>query len=414
MTSEAEREENLQREILRRLDSTGEFTQLLEVFKPVMRSRVARWVISRLGVDVRDLDDALSQSDGLLGSMAQSIIFFAPHGWAPSGQVPAEIYESALQVFRSAESIEDAEAHLVEGWNAGDRLLWMLKRVKTLGVGEEDLRSIAHERARLLDKALEHHRAGAYEASVPIVLAQIDGVVHDFTDPPISFFSQKMPSAPLEDETTIAGMVDGLVALRAVFGEGIHESGSCGSLSRHGVMHGRELGYDTVTNSTKCFVLLAAVIEWAQPLARAEAERRQHDREQRYAGSDGVDEHGRRLDARGFVDARSSLRFLSTAQMGRWRNHDHYGSDLHEMFPGDTGERLLHGRDEVALQVTDDGREFWAWRRSASGWCFGIAGRDGPPNEYFYAGPEPPAGGIDSGADWRGLVDPLPPDWETS
>lgn len=55
--------------------------------------------------------------------------------------------------------------------------------------------------------------------------------------------------------------------------------GATGSDKRHGIMHDRELRYDNRVNSTKVFVLLAAVVEWAQPLIRAEIDRRRAERD---------------------------------------------------------------------------------------------------------------------------------------
>ncbi|MBK8558449.1 hypothetical protein [Candidatus Amarobacter glycogenicus] len=49
-------------------------------------------------------------------------------------------------------------------------------------MADEELGQLCRARAELVEKALKHHQAGAYEASVPIVLAQIDGLVRDMTD----------------------------------------------------------------------------------------------------------------------------------------------------------------------------------------------------------------------------------------
>ena len=86
--------------------------------------------------------------------------------------------------------------------------------------------------------------------------------------------------------------------------------------SRHGVMHGRELGCDTRANSTKVFVLLAAVVERAQPRIRAEIDGRRAKRDDQFAGSQATDDEGRALDRRGFVATRTALKSLSLAQAG--------------------------------------------------------------------------------------------------
>jgi hypothetical protein len=87
----------------------------------------------------------------------------------------------------------------------------------------------------------------------------------------------------------------------------MQKSGVTGKLSRHGILHGRELRYDTQMNSTKALVLLAAVIEWAQADAREKVERLRREREARHAGSDATDQEGRRLDRRGFNEVKAAL-----------------------------------------------------------------------------------------------------------
>lgn len=108
----------------------------------------------------------------------------------------------------------------------------------------------------------------------------IDGITADATLPPKGrggkmFFSPSGSKyVDVVDDATLAGMNAALPVARQHFMTEIRGTGVRGSLSRHGVMHGRELGYDTKAKSTKTFVLLAAVVEWAQPRIRAEIDRR--------------------------------------------------------------------------------------------------------------------------------------------
>jgi hypothetical protein len=134
--------------------------------------------------------------------------------------------------------------------------------------------------------AWEHHQKGAYEASVPIVLAQVDGITHDATacaETPTgrsSFSTNPARQADVADNETLAGIEHGLPAVRDRYSEQCVSSGARGTAKRHGVMHGRELRYDTRINSTKSFVLLLAIWEWASRRLAAEAARR---KEARYA-----------------------------------------------------------------------------------------------------------------------------------
>jgi hypothetical protein len=201
-----------------------------------------------------------------------------------------------------------------------------------------------------------------------------------------------------------------LQPLRLLFSEDMRASGVTGELSRHGILHGRELGYDTLVNSTKALVLLLAILEWAQPRARAMVEQFRREREERYAGSDETDEEGRRLDRRGFEEAQQSLRWLQTVQAARFREAGIYGDDLDDLQPGEIGDELLRGKATITLETSTDRHEFWAWRKTTSGFCFGVAGKGG--DEWLYAGPTQPGGGLDSEAAWQPVTGPWPPDWE--
>jgi hypothetical protein len=351
--------------------------------------------------------------------MAEALLVFAPAGWAPSSRAPVEPYKQALQLYRDTQSLEQAETLLVEAWNEPNRLRLALKPLSSLGAAHGPLRDMFWRRSVLVDKALKHHVAGAYEASVPIVLAQIDGIVGDLTPGKMSFFYGKDQATHLVDNETVAGLPEGLELLRQLVAQSAWETGTTGQLTRHGIMHGRELGYDTRINSTKTFVLLLAVVDWAQPRAQELAARRHAEHEALYAGSKAlyagskaIDERGRRLDRRGFDQAQESLRKLSVRQMNEFRRHGRYGDDLDVLFPGPAqDDDYLMNKSQVTLATTVDRQEYWAWRATPSGFNFGIAGKGGPPEEWLYAGSDPPVGGIESHADWRGVRDSPPPDW---
>ncbi len=187
----------------------------------------------------------------------------------------------------------------------------------------------------------------------------------------------------------------------------MRKSGATGKLTRHGILHGRELRYDTQLNSTKTLVLLAAVIEWAQASAREQVERLRRDREAQYAGSDATDEDGRRLARRGFNEVKQALFALGRGETVLFQRHGRYTDDLGGELAADLPED-----SRLMVDISTDERQFWAWGVTPTGYCFGIAGRDGTDAKWFYAGPTPPEGGLGSAADWRHAVtDPAHPDW---
>jgi len=348
----------------------------------------------------------------LVGGMADAIITFAPSGWAPSSLIPTQPYSAALHTYRETGNLEAAEAVLVEAWNEQNRLRLLLRPLLGLGAGYEPLNETFRLRWRLVDKALRHHEAGSFEASVPIVLAQIDGIVSDVTEQQAWYFQGKGRASYLVDDRTVAGLPEGLEPLRNLVSRSVKHSGATGALVRHGILHGQELGYDTLINSTKAFVLLLEIVDWAQPRARKLANRLQHEREERYAGSNALDERGRRMDRRGFDRAKDGLRNLALRQIAEYRHHQRYGFDLDAMFPGQAqDDDFLRNRAEVTLMTSEDRQQFWAWRTTPSGFCFGIAGREGSTQEWLYAESSPPTGGSDAEAKWKGPGQLHSPDW---
>lgn len=394
----------LRAELLQRLDADGTITELLDAFGDPGGRDLIRVVTAVVG---EDLDAVLVAAAGLVGDMARAVLLFTPYGWAPSEQMVPEVYQRALAAYDRT-GVEAAEAVLVEGWNEKNRLFYLLNTAQRLGGDDEQMQQVAAQRLDLLRKALRHHQQGSFEASVPIVLAQVDGIVHDFTGK--SLFTPK--NNTVADRSTVLGMSSTLSVLRKVYGQSVRTTTSSGGSSRHAIMHGRELGYATLENSTKAFVLLLAVLAWAEPRAREEAGRRRAEREAEHAGSTHVDSEGRRLDRRGFDDAKNALRKVSTRQMAEFNREGRYRSDLDAMFPGDFGDQWLHGRDRVRLCTSPDRRSWWATYATHTGFVFGLGAADGSWVEHMYAGLGFPTGGPNDAPGWKdALSADTPPDW---
>jgi hypothetical protein len=280
-----------------------------------------------------------------------------------------------------------------------------------MAAADDDLWAINKRRARLVEAAWTHHESGAFEASIPIVLAQVDGIVSDATTsdeaPKGKRFVRSGPhQADVVDDETLAGINEALPAVRDWFSEPYWQTESQESANRHGVMHGRELAYDTAVNSTKCFVLLLAIWEWASKVFLKEAERRKSDRYQAHAGSDEVDERGWRYDRRGFTQTRLALKNLDLAQRSYRSTTSRYGT-LDEVRDHAVASLLYNDEGlEVVVDVTDD--RWWAWSRSESGWVFAIADSlDSGP--WYYDDREPPSSPppalgwrLDDDANWSG------------
>ncbi len=375
----------------------------VDLFENALADPSARALMSLAGLPLSDVRGLLDDRDRLDTSLGASIVL-ATQGWASTHHIHVDEYAAVSKMLEEGASVDEIDRYLVERWNEPGRLESDMKMIRTLGAGDDDLAAIASQRLRLVRMALNHHRNEAYEASVLIALAQADGIVHDFGGRKGLYEGHKPnPKAEkrLIDERTIAGLDTGIATVQRWFSRPYKANLSApdgDSGSRNAALHGRDLAYDTVTNSTKAFVLLVAAIEWAQPRARDEADRRNRERLARHAGDQGVDEFGRRNDRRGFSTARGALRELAICQNGHRIRNGQYASTTDEI---DVPPKVQDDWPDVTLVVADDQSTYWAYTQSESGYWFGIAGLDGNLEWRFYEGTEPPdCGPLDDGDEW--------------
>ncbi len=331
----------------------------------------------------------------------------APLGWVAFGGVPAEEYREAAQLAGQGDH-EAAEDLLVEAWNNGDRLRWAVKRINSIYAGgDEPWRMIGHHRRRQIDEALASHGDQRYASAIGVVLPQIDGIVHDLTGKAAkSFFASGQKANHLEDDETIAGHPDGLRVLARLFNKDRRSTTVDGELRRNGILHGRELGYDTLCNSTKAFVALLSVIEWAQPLAVVKAARLAREEEDRHAGSTERDEFGRRLDRRGFKEAQDALAKLALYQHGHFTHRGAYETCLADL---DKPDGLPAIRD-LHVEVSADRLSYRAWMPTETSIVFGVAGRGGKFEGWKYVGEGAPPADLVASDSWRHDIDDMPHD----
>lgn len=251
------------------------------------QSELAADIARRLGVNAHPS----------VAQIAEAVAVFAPFGWAMCGRWH---YEGTLRVLskvaQNASPVELDEA-ITEVWNT-ENVTWLRHAaapIRRWSNSHYPFKQVLWDRVSLIEKAIEHHIAGAYEASIPIILAQIDGMSRDLTGQ--SFFS-KANNDPYLDDETVAGIETNLPVVRRVFSEDVKESGDYGKVSRHGILHGRDLGYATRVNSTKTIVLVAALAEYFPRIADDSGARLRRLHENTVAGSSELDDQGRLIDDR--------------------------------------------------------------------------------------------------------------------
>jgi hypothetical protein len=370
-----------------------------------------RHLASGLGVK---LDDLMSQRQEVAegtAAMLMAATLFGPFGWTiTTRQLKQTDHIEAVRLWERTHDDAIVDDFLTRAWAHGDRI-WFRSAIgplTTLAGKHEATLDLLLERSRLVHKALDHHKAGEYEASTMLVLSQVDGLTFDFTENKFGFF-YRGDDSDFEDDETVAGMPEFLRTVRHAVNRRDNTTSLSTAFRRHPVMHGRYVAFGTETNSTKAFALLAGLLEWLKPRAAVLTDQWQAAHEAKYAGSMERDSEGKRLDQRGFIETRDSLRWLAIRETNEHRNHGRYNSDLNGMFPRE-GIGGMKRRDGTTLTVAPDGQLWWAWCPSDTSLVFGIAARGGAVTSYYYADDEPP-GPLGHDKRWVHELDERPPDW---
>lgn len=398
-------------------DPDGSQRKLLDAAAVVGRSPA--W-LQRLGRSLdaswTQLADLGTEQVRLMDSMEAAVNLLVPRGWAVM-HMDTKAVNAAVAAVRDGRP-DEADDLLAGQWDGGGewRIRRVGQRVRSMAAADEELNSLFRQRARLLDRAAEHHLAGRYDASVPLLLAHIEGIVIDVTEGKKYFTKRQSQKADVVNPLELAGIEACMAALQGAYSEDVPVTQAEGALSRHGILHGRELAYDTRVNSAKTWSVMDAVVHWAFPHSRALADARRTARQIASSGSQDTDEWGRRVDDREFAETRDMLRVLGTSAMGWHRQRGQFRDDLvgGVYTSKDFIKRRLPADAGIETQLGGDGQAVAYWRATASGWVLGLALTwDGDRfQEYLYAGAQPPTGlpeeptsgwgdPFDTPADWR-------------
>jgi hypothetical protein len=361
------------------------------------------------GVDLSDIDKQSAELDKNLDSLFEATLQFAGFGWYVSERnLRASDYTEAVAIWEQTHDQARVDEHLTNAWRDLTWLRHSYGPITTLGGRHEATHDVLRARRRMINKAVDHHMKGEYEAAVLILLSQIDGLTFDFTEGKYGFFFRgKDPF--FEDDQTLAGMPEFLRAVRKAVNRDGKGAPFATALHRHAILHGRYVAFGTETNAAKAFALLSGVLDWLQPKADELTEQRQVEHEARHAGSTERDDDGRLMDRRGFADTRDWLRFLAIRQTNEHRKNGRYNDDLRAMFPHGRPSRMER-LARTTLTVAPDGQSFWASCPSDTDVVFGLGARDGEAFSHLYVDVGPP-GALGEDSRWISELDDLAPDW---
>lgn len=137
-------------------------------------------LLARHGGPFAEVNDLLDRHERLIADAASNMDALGQRGWGLASLPVAE--QTRARALLDADQPDQADALLADLWDDDRRTGRVVARVSTLGAADPAFRELSLHRRRLLVKARQHHHAGAYEASVPIVLAQVEGITVDATD----------------------------------------------------------------------------------------------------------------------------------------------------------------------------------------------------------------------------------------
>lgn len=408
---------SIRAQVWRAADPTGENRALINA--AVHGGDEVPVFLRRVGLDVggawERLADMGAEYRRSIERIEASVRVLVPRGWAVMN-MDTEAVLGAVQMTEAGRG-DEADDLLAEQWEGEGawRLDRICQRVRVMGATDAEMSRLFRERARLLGLAKEHHLMARYDASIPLLQAQLEGIAMDVTGGRKFFTKRATQKAYLVDPNDLASIEACLAALQATYGQDVKETQAEGSLSRHGVAHGRELAYDTRANSAKTWSVVDALVHWALPKSRELVAARRAERQARNAGSQEIDDRGRRVDDREIAETRDALRLLQTSAMGWYRQRGEFRDDLvgGGYDTSDFTRRGLPAQHEIRQYGRADGQEVMYWRQTTSGWVLGLAltATGEGFEEHLYAGPLPPAGPPSEGAEGWSRIYETPPDW---
>jgi hypothetical protein len=205
------------------------------------------------------LDDSLAEKVSELDQSLQELAtlpdrfndLFSERGWIAYEMLKTDVMRQAVELGEAGD-LDAAEQLLVEHFD-GDTIEWGIKFMWAA--------KAFHPRERLARLALEDYLQGRYHACVPVQLMIIDGFVNDVSRSK-GFFAE---GTDLTAWDSIAAHDRGLQTLAKLWGK-TRKKTTTEPISvpyRHGILHGRDLGYDNRLVAAKLWAGLFALRAWA-------------------------------------------------------------------------------------------------------------------------------------------------------
>jgi hypothetical protein len=172
---------------------------------------------------------------------------------------PSEIYENANRI--QAGNYTEVDQWMIAFYN------------DNLDSLKNDLEERFPHRSQVLERAFEAHERGEYELSVPVFLAQADGICQELTDIQLYSRIEGQPrTLDFVEQLALESLSDAMMEplrvplpISASYHDREQPDYPSGALNRHQVLHGEAADYGTEMNSCKAISLLHYVATVLDP-----------------------------------------------------------------------------------------------------------------------------------------------------
>lgn len=174
---------------------------------------------------------------------------YAKHGWIATESFCIDTMRNAL-AYHDEERFEEAEDVILEWFNE--------TRIEILAIGRCGYFGKNESRKAQLQEAFELTQEERYLSAVPLILIACDGFARDVLN--VELFKQKNDLTAFD---TLVGHSSALPTLVRELTKDVEETSAAISElpGRHGIMHGRILGYATESNCMKAWLLFIALTD---------------------------------------------------------------------------------------------------------------------------------------------------------
>lgn len=266
---------------LDRFDPEGTIRETLRSYEDSLASSPPAREADQIKVKLEKMRAAILQLNEW-ESIAETV---GRRGWCFYHRSNVPVYKQAAMSIQTGDS-DVADEVLCQYWNDNDYLFKWGQKLRRLYYVDDDFlegeckNGVIVFRHKILDEAVALFREKRYEAAIPLVISQLDGICLDSTGGligevrPKKFFGSS--STHLEDALTFAGHHNCLKLIKEILSTNVAETNTYDSPYRHGIMHGRTLGYGTRTNALKFFVALDAFMYFSHKRVWRVCDQREH------------------------------------------------------------------------------------------------------------------------------------------